>query len=111
METTVNVEQNPTTIVQNQLNNQATGEFDNDRVMSDLENSRELQTNPQISSNDIENNDHRDLHRHRHHRHRHHHRRHRHNRRSHELRYGKTLLHFSAAHILVGIVCVLLQVT
>ncbi|XP_046639920.1 uncharacterized protein LOC124321055 [Daphnia pulicaria] len=47
---------------------------------------------------------------HRHRRHRHpHHRRRRHGVRSGDLRFEKTLLHFSAAHILLGIVCVLLQ--
>ncbi len=45
-------------------------------------------------------------HRRRHHRHRHH----RHGRRSGEIRYEKTLLHFSAVHILLGIICVLIQV-
>lgn len=43
-------------------------------------------------------------------RHRNRHRNHRHGRRSNELRYEKTLLHFSAVHILLGIVCVLIQV-
>jgi hypothetical protein len=44
------------------------------------------------------------------HRHRHHHHRRRHGVRSGDIRYEKTLLHFSAAHILLGIICVLLQV-
>nr|CAH0105882.1 unnamed protein product [Daphnia galeata] len=43
------------------------------------------------------------------HRHRHHHHRRRHGVRSGDIRYEKTLLHFSAAHILLGIICVLLQ--
>lgn len=45
----------------------------------------------------------------RHRRHRHSHHRRRHGVRSGDLRFEKTLLHFSAAHILLGIVCVLLQ--
>lgn len=45
-----------------------------------------------------------------HHPNRHRRRHHRHGRRRGGIRYEKTLLHFSAAHILLGIFCVLVQV-
>lgn len=48
--------------------------------------------------------------RHRRHRRQRRHHRNYHGVRSGQVRYEKTLLHFSAAHILLGIVCVLLQV-